>query len=29
MIKLPDENIVLTKNFNGKKPGICFKNHNY
>ena len=28
MIKLPDENIVLNKNFNGKKAGICFKNHN-
>ena len=28
MIKLSDENIVLNKNFNGKKAGICFKNHN-
>ena len=29
LIKLfPDENIVLNKNVNGRKPDIWFKNHN-
>ena len=29
-IKLfPDEKIVLNKNFNGRKPDIWFKNHNF
>ena len=30
LIKLfPDENIVLNKNVNGRKPDIWFKNHNF
>ena len=30
IIKLfSDENIILNKNFNGRKPDIWFKNHNF